>query len=823
MIRTWTVRMVLLLLIAAQAAGAWGQTAGGTPSAEAATESLRVGGLQASVEIRRDRWGINHIYAANEHDLFFAQGYAAARDRLFQFEIWRRQATGTVAEILGRRELARDIGTRLHMFRGDLTAELNWYHPRGAQIITAFVDGINAYIDTALQRPDQLPIEFRMLGIRPGRWTPAVVISRHNGLLANVTQELSTARAVAAVGADAVKAVSGFQGPDPVLTLDPSIDPALLTPDVLDIYNAFREPLRFLPQDVLPPYREPQAVARLDEAIARPSPHDLSQRREDIGSNNWVVSGSRTQSGLPLLMNDPHRLQGVPSLRYWSHLVAPGWDVIGGGEPMLPGVSIGHNAHGAWGLTIFGSDTEDLYVYETNPARPTQYRYRGQWEEMRIIRDTIAVKGEAPVTVELKYTRHGPVLKERPERRVAFALRAAWMEIGAAPYLASLRMDQATTWEEFREACAYSRIPSENMIWADRRGTIGWQAVAITPLRRHWSGLVPVPGDGRYEWDGYLPIKSLPHAVNPSVGFLVTANNYLFPRDYPFPEAQHYTGADPYRSNRISELLSSGRVLTVADMMAFQNDDYSLPARALVPLLTEVTLTEPRIQRAQQMLRDWDRVLARESIAAGIYEMFQRQLLVLVRDRLVPAAARADLGGVPMSVVIGWMQAPDGRFGRDPIAGRDALLVDALTAAVTELTRKLGADMSQWQYGQTAYHHALIRHPLSAAVAGEHRTRLDVGPVPRGGDSYTVSATGGSDNQTSGGSLKMVADLSDWDRSVAQNNPGQSGDPDSPHYRDLFALWARGRYFPLLFTRAGVESVTESILTLQPAAAAGRR
>jgi penicillin amidase len=820
--QSWKALIALgLMLVAAQAQPANAQAA--APGAAATTESLRVAGLQAPVEIRRDRWGINHIYAANEHDLFFAQGYAAARDRLFQFEIWRRQATGTVAEILGRRELARDIGTRLHMFRGDLTAELNWYHPRGAQIITAFVDGINAYIDDAGQRPEQLPIEFRMLGIRPGRWTPAVVISRHNGLLSNVTQELSMARAVAAVGADAVKAVSGFQGPDPLLTLDPAIDSALLTPDVLDLYNAFREPLRFLPQDIVAQYRAPQAVARLDEAIVRPSPLDLSQRREDIGSNNWVVSGSRTQSGLPLLMNDPHRLQGVPSLRYWSHLVAPGWDVIGGGEPMLPGVSIGHNAHGAWGLTIFGSDSEDLYVYETNPAQPDQYRYRGQWEDMRLIRESIAVKGEAPVAVELKYTRHGPVLKEVPGRRVAFALRAAWMEMGSAPYLASLRMDQATTWEEFREACAYSRIPSENMIWADRRGTIGWQAVAITPLRRHWSGLVPVPGDGRYEWDGYLPIKSLPHAVNPPVGFLVTANNYLFPRDYPFPEAQHYTGADPYRSNRITELLSSGRVLTVADMMAFQNDDYSLPARALVPLLTEVTVPEATTQRAQQLLREWDRVLAKDSVAAGIYEMFQRQLLTLVRDRLVPSAARAELGGVPMSVVIGWLQAPDGRFGRDPIAGRDALLAEALATAVRELTQKLGADMSRWQYGQPAYHHALIRHPLSAAVAAEHRARLDVGPVPRGGDSYTVSATGGSDNQTSGGSLKMVADLSDWDRSVAQNNPGQSGDPESPHYRDLFALWARGRYFPLLYSRAGVESVTESVLTLQPGGAAGRR
>ena len=780
-------------------------------------ETLRVSGLERQVEVLRDRWGINHIYAQNEHDLFFAQGYNAAKDRLFQFEIWRRQATGTVAEILGRKELKRDIGTRLHQFRGDLKAELNWYHPRGEAIVNAFVDGINAAVSEALRRPQDLPIDFKVLGIKPEKWTSAVVISRHNGLLGNIQQEVNMAQAVRIMGVDRVKDLSDFYGGDPKLDVDPAIDLSLINKDILELYNAFREPIRFTPDEVAAEYRAtPANVARLQQEIGL-SAIDLSLRREDIGSNNWVVSGKLTQTGRPLLMNDPHRVQEAPSLRYWSHLVAPGWNVIGGGEPMLPGVSIGHNEYGAWGLTVFGTDGEDLYVYDTNPSNPHQYKYRDQWEDMRVIKDTIPVKGEAPVTVELRYTRHGPVLYEDTVHHRAYALRAAWMEMGAAPYLASLRMDQAKNWGEFREACSYSRIPAENMVWADTSGTIGYQAVAITPIRRNFSGLVPVPGDGRYEWDGYLPIKALPHVVNPDKGYWATANNYLFPLDYPFPEVQHHTGTDPFRVSRISEVLAGGRLFTVADMMQLQNDDLSLPARALVPLLRDVSIRDAVAAEARDALLKWNYALDKDSVSAGVYEMWQRRILANMRDLLVPVEARDVFGNIGMKKIIALIEAPDGYFGTDPIAGRDKLLVSSLEQAVAELTKRLGPDMSHWQYGR--YHHALIHHMLSAAVKPEIRAKLDVGPLPRGGDSYTVTATGGGDNQTSGGSLKLVADLDDWDHSVALNNPGQSGDPSRPHYRDLFELWARGKYFPIFYSRSKVESAAESAVMMQPAAA----
>jgi len=777
------------------------------PGAQAAAE-LRIAGLSQPVEILRDRWGISHVYAQNEADLFFAQGYSAARDRLFQFEMWRRQATGTTAEVLGRRELKRDIGARLHQFRGDLKQELAFYHPRGEQIVTAFVRGINAYVEETERNPSLLPLEFKLLGIKPGRWTPEIVISRHQGLLANIGQEVAFARTVAAIGVEKTRQLGYFQGGDPVLTPDPALNLAAIPEQVLELYDAFRDPIRFVPEQVAAEYR-----GKDDRRDGQDDPEFTPDPR-DIGSNNWVIHGSRTQSSFPIMANDPHRAQGAPSLRYWVHLVAPGWNVIGAGEPVLPGVSIGHNEYGAWGLTIFGNDSEDLYVYDTNPANANQYKYRGQWEPMRVLQDTIPVKGEAPVAVEYKYTRHGPVLFEDKAQHKAYALRAAWMDAGGAPYLASLRMDQARTWEEFRAACGYNRIPAENMVWADRKGNIGYQAAGIQPLRRGWSGLLPVPGDGRYEWDGYLPITALPNAYNPAQGFFVTANHYLMPNDYPWPEAMHYTWADPYRASRISELLGSGRLFSVAEVARVQNDDLSIPARSVVPLLRDLALSGDASIKARDLLTSWDYVLDKHSVAAGLYAMWQRRLTANVRALVMPAAAE---GLTSMKRTIDWLLAPGGEFGDNPTAARDALLARSLDEAIAELTKKLGPDMNGWRYGQENYHHALIRHPLADAVNEATRAKLNVGPAPRGGDSYTITATGTGDNQTSGGSFKIIADTEDWDNTIGQNNPGQSGNPESPHYRDLFTMWAQGKYFPVAYSRQKVEGVTEERVTLQPA------
>jgi len=781
--------------------------------------SVNIEGLDQRVEILKDKWGISHIYAQTEHDLFFAQGYSAARDRLFQFEIWRAQATGTTAALFGPRMVDRDHGTRLFKFRGPMADEMNHYHPRGVDIITAFVHGVNAYIDEALDDPDSLPLPFKLLGIQPQHWTEEVVISRHQGLLGNIGQELNIGRAVCAIGEDAVRELQYFHPHDPILTLDPMIDcESLLENDILHLYTSYRSSIKFEPNDIVASTNRntAQSYAQIASAVKAEDINLKEHDLDDIGSNNWVVSGDLTQDGWPMMINDPHRAQSVPSLRYWVHLVGPGWNVIGGGEPEIPGVSIGHNEQGAWGLTVFGTDGEDLMVYETNPANPNQYRYQGRWEDMQVIEEVIEVKGSDSVMVELKYTRHGPVSFEDTDKNLAYAVRPAWMEVGGAPYLASLRMDQATTWEEFRDATNYSHIPGENMIWADRDGNIGWQAVGIAPLRRNFSGLVPVPGDGRYEWDGYLEIKQKPKAFNPGVGYIETSNSNYTPPDYPNLDAIAYTWTDPYRWARGSELLSSGRKFNMSDMIEFQHDYLSIPARSLVPFFKDLRADDRQVEAARQMLMNWDFRLDKGSIEAGIYVAFERQLLDNIETLKVPEEA-SDFLNVGMKTSIDMLLAPDGDFGSDPLAGRDEFLLNTLSQAVATLREKLGSNIQDWVYGQADYKHALIRHPLGAAVSEEIRSRLELGPLPRGGNGFTLGATGSGDNQTSGASFRIFIDTRDWDNTLGMNTPGQVGDPDSPLYDNLFELWAKDKVFPAFYSRDKIETVLFETVDLIPA------
>lgn len=776
--------------------------------------TLDLPGLLEPVEILRDSWGVNHIYANNDHDLFFAQGYAAAKDRLFQFELWRRQATGTVAEVFGPEEVKRDIGARLFKFRGDLDKELNHYHPQGSLIIKAYTAGVNAYIDWALAHPEALPFEFKLLNIKPGKWTPEVVISRHQGLLGNINEELRLGMAVAKAGKEKVKEIMWFHPNEPDLDMDPVIDPSLLSRDILDLYNAFRKSVTLDSEDIEVSVKDStQAIDMLNEQLVR----DYNQIfiKGEEGSNAWVVSGKRTSSGFPLLASDPHRSLSVPSLRYIVHLVAPGWNVIGGGEPTIPGVSIGHNDYGAWGLTIHDIDGEDLYVYDLNPEDLGQYRYQGQWEAMRELTETIPVEGRAPMVAKLRYTRHGPVTHIDSTNHKAYAVKGAWMEIGGAPYLASLRMDQAKTWEEFREACSYSHIPGENMMWADREGNIGWQVVGIGPIREHFSGMVPIPGDGRYEWGGYLPIKERPHAFNPDKGFLVTANEAVIPKDYAQMNTVAYTWADAFRGDRIREVLAQEGKLDMEDMKALQADYFSIPAQILVPMLKEVEFEDNTVHDARKLLLGWDHILDGMSVEAGIYAMWEREILKAGRERFIPEELKG-LVSLQLTKIIGWLQEANGIFGDDPKQGRDDFLAQTFSSAVASLQTKLGKSPLKWKYGQEKYKHVSMEHLLSDMVNDRWKEKINVGSLPSGGNSFTPNVTGSGDNQYHGATFRLLADTQDWDNSLLINSPGQSADPRSPYYDNLFELWAGQGYFPAYFTKEKIEAVTQERLVLRP-------
>lgn len=762
---------------------------------------LIVPGLLKPVEVFRDSTGINHIYAQNEHDLFFAQGYCAAKDRLFQFELWRRQASGTLAEILGEAEVQRDIGARLFKYRGDLSKEFNHYHPRGHAIINAFTDGINALIAETEKNPTLLSPEFALLNIKPGYWTPELVVSRHQGLLGNLTDEISIARAVALLGPEKVKDLRTFEPGEPRLTLEPSIDPNGLFENVIAPYEAFRKPIVFTPEHVA------FASATIKDGFRHLGTSDYASHREiaattdrTIGSNNWIVSGTKTTTGLPILANDPHRAVTVPSLRYIVHLNAPGWNVVGGGEPTIPGVSIGHNDFGAWGLTVFNIDGEDLMVYKLNPKNELQYRYKGNWENMTVVRDTIRVKNANNVYIEHLYTRHGPVTFIDKKRNTAYAVRCAWLEPGGAPYLASLRMNTAQTWEEFREACSYSHIPGENMIWADKAGNIGWQVVGIAPVRKNWDGLLPVPGDGRYEWEGFLPVKKLPHVHNPGKGYWATANENLVPGNYLHRNAVGWEWADSSRAKRIDAVLSENKKFSQADLAQLQLDYFSVPASRLVPYLKEISFSAPKTDSLKELLLKWDYVLDKNSVEAGVYIAWEKKLIEKAYPLFVPEKARKVIRSVSLRKVINWITV-----NRPELGNRSTFLKTAFDEAVQQLTVKLGSNTKNWQYGQPGYHHVLIKHSLSNALTDSLQQIFNCGPLPRGGSASTPNVTSNNDNQSHGATFRLVADVADWDKTIFTNSPGQSGDVRSVFYRNLFEGWAEDAHFKVYFSRTKIE------------------
>ena len=753
--------------------------------------------LNDKVEVLRDKFGINHIYANNQRDLFYMQGYLAARDRLFQFEIWRRQATGTVSEIFGESELERDIGTRLFMFRGDIKEELNHYHDDGYEIITSYTDGINAYISEVRNNPESLPIEFKILGIKPEIWTPSDVISRHQGLLGNIELELNIGRAVSKIGVDKVKDLQWFHPKDPELKLDEKITEEDLDQDILKLYNAYRKPIKFKKEYLLEEFRknEDLEVSFLEN----------SKNLEDefsIGSNNWVISGKKSESGYPILANDPHRTIVAPSLRYLTHLVAPGWNVIGGGEPEIPGISIGHNGYGAWGLTVFRTDAEDLYIYELNPENSNQYYHKGEWIDFNIIKESIPVKGGEDYEIKLYYSIHGPVTLIDENRNRAYAVRCGWLEVGGSPYLASLRMNQSNSWEEFREACNYSNIPGENMIWADKDGNIGWQAVGIAPIRNTHSGMVPVMGDGRYEWDGYLPIIEKPNDFNPDDEFLATANENVTPLSYDKWNAIGFSWADPFRGDRVDQFLVDSKKFTMQDMIDLQVDYYSPPAFYLTGMLSGLINYDENFLKEYDdyiwRLIKWDNKLNKNSVEATIYVNWERNIINEFNKEYVPDKVKG-LIRVQLFKIINKLYNMDENL-------RNNFLKKTFISSINDLKSKFGDKTDEWVYGQDGYKHIKVKHPLEDIVNDSIYKILSFQKYPRGGNGYTVGATGSNLSQSHGATFKVIIDTKDWDNSLASNSPGQSGDPSSLFYRNLYKDWAEDKYFNLLYSKEKIES-----------------
>lgn len=780
--------------------------------------------LSAPAEIIIDHWGISHIYAATEADAFFLQGYNAARDRLWQIDLWRKRGLGLLAKDFGPAYVAQDRAARLFLYRGDMAAEWAAYGPNAKSFADSFVQGLNAFVQEIREGRRPIPIEFKVAGTLPDLWqVEDVVRIRSHGLTRNLSSEVRRAEVACAAGLAADRLRAKLE-PAWTTKVPAGLDPCAVPRTLLADYNLATDSVSF---EAL---RTPGGTGSDKAAGALRS---LSEGRDPnlaldtIGSNNWVIAGARTATTRPILANDPHRAHSVPSLRYIVHLNAPGLSVIGAGEPSLPGISIGHNGRIAFGLTIFGIDQEDLYVYALNPANLDEYRYGSGWEAMRTVRETIEVKGESPRNVELRFTRHGPVLSIDAGR--AYALRSVWFEPGTAAYFGSADYMTAKDWKGFSDAMSRFGAPSENQVYADTDGNVGWLAAGKTPRRENWDGLMPVPGDGRYEWKGFFASTDLPNAYNPKQGWIATANQMNLPTDYPIEEKKiGFEWTNPSRYDRLAEVLAANNKVTLADAMALQNDDTSTLGRRLAALLRPLDSQAPDTAKALALVREWDGRVAEDSAAATIVEIWSgRHLGKAVVARATPEPARALVGDGNIAAILDLMEKPEasGKTNNKRSssevgltkADRDRILLESFTAALNEVRKLLGPDMQAWYWGKL--HHAAFEHALAPLADPATKAQMSISRLSMGGGSNNPRAASyrASDFRvTAGASFRMVLDVGNWDHSVTINSPGQSGDPFSPHYRDLAPLWVAGKYVPLLYSRSAVENAASEVITLTP-------
>ncbi len=769
--------------------------------------TIQVDGLEALVTIIRDSWGIPHIYASNSHDLFFAQGYVHAQDRFWQMEFWRRQGSGRLSEILGESTLEIDRFLRTVGWHRTAAEELERMDEEELAVLEAYAEGVNAYISTHRGR---LGLEFTMLGLtgvkfEPEPWTLLNTLTWAKAMAwelgGNMDSELLRAQIAAKLGTSAVN---------------------ILMPSYPDDYPVI------VPHPLTGATLEAVPEAAFDF-------HPLG-KGEGIGSNNWVIAGDRTETGMPLLANDTHLGIQMPSIWYEIGLhcdpVGPDcpYNVVGFSFASMPSVIIGHNDHIAWGVTNLAPDVQDLFIERVNPENPNQYEYQGEWLDMEIVREEITVAGEEePVVVNVRITRHGPIFNDvvgGPESDWAFGwqpLALSWTALQPGTMVHSvLLLDQASNWEEFREALSYWDVPSQNFVYADVEGNIGYQAPGRIPIRASGDGSMPVPGwTGEYEWVGYIPFDELPRAFNPAEGYVVTANNAVVGPDFPYFISMDW--APGYRARRIVELIEADPSLSLADMQAIQGDSSPVWAQDVLPYLRSLSSDDPRLAEALELLRAWDGRAVRDSARAALFEAFRLHLIDFTfSDELGEQLLRQAQGSASVALVdlladetSPWFDDID----TPEVETRDEILLLALEEAVGELTETLGQNMARWRWGDL--HTATFENQsLGQSGIGMIEAIFNRGPVPVDGSSGTVNATSYSLNSpyTVSGvpSQRQVVDLGDFTRSVSMHTTGQSGHPYHRHYDDMIDPWRNIEYHPMLWERADVEADAEGVLVLTP-------
>jgi penicillin G amidase len=801
---------------------------------------LRVEGLSGPVEIFRDQNGIPHIYASSSHDLFFAQGYLHAQDRFWQMDFWRHIGSGRLSEMFGEATLETDMFLRTLGFEQIVLEEIE--RLGGSETVASlqsYADGVNAYLAT--RQGLSLSLEYAILGLINADYTPEPWKIEHTltwakmmawDLGGNMDIEIRQAILAGSLSMEELEDITPSYPDD-----HPVIVPGYQAGWDLQPLAAQYRRIPGLQDLLLDSLERTSLVGGL-----------LGPRLEGLGSNNWVISGEHTSSGMPLLANDPHLGVQLPSIWYENGLhcapKGPGcpYEVTGFSFASAPGVVIGFNDRIAWGVTNVGPDVQDLFIEKINPANPNQYEFQGQWLDMDVATEIIHVAGGDPVEITIRRTQHGPIISETygsledldpatvletsgADTAGVYALSLSWTALQpTSTFVSVLMLNQAQDFDEFRQALQLWDVPSQNFVYADVDGNIGYQMPSIVPIRAQGDGLLPVPGwTGEYEWVDTIPFEDLPFAYNPPEGYIVTANNAVVGPDYPYLLT---TGWDyGYRAKRIVEMIETAPgPIDIDYIAAMHADNKNLNAGILLPVLAGIPLEDARLENARNLLLDWDHQQHKDSPAAALFEVFWKNLLAQSFNDELPEDFQPRGNSLWFEIVRRLVGQPDSVWWDDTetieVENRDDIFRRAFVAALDELEQLQGTDPERWNWGNL--------HTVTFLVGGLGESGnplveflFNRGPFRTSGGASIVNATGwdvrsGHYQVRSLPSMRMIVDLGDLNRSLGMHTTGQSGHAYHPNYIDMVERWAEIQYHPMLWDRSQVEAGASKVLRLAP-------
>lgn len=741
---------------------------------------IQLEGLLDKVTVVRDEKGVPHIEAQNDHDLYMAQGYVTAQDRLFQMDLSRRQASGQLSEVIGDKAIDKDKFFRTFGLRR--AAEISYpdYNQETKDILKWYAEGVNSFMRESINEK-KLPVEFTLLGYKPSEWTPidSLTIAKYMAYDLGGHWQGQAFRSYVLTNFGEEKAYDLFPN-------YPKDAPYVIPKGEIDYEKSFANA-------IIPP--------------------------EFNGSNNWVISGEKSETGAPLLADDPHLGLATPSVWYQTTLKSPEQNVSGVIFGGLPGIILGHNENIAWGITNVGPDVQDLYIEKRNPDNPNQFLYNGKYEDAKIITETINVKDQDPIDYKVTVTRHGPVISEfahQSEEDTVLAMK--WTALEATQDLEALKgMNTAKNWEEFDKAIEPFKAPSSNFVFAAKDGTIAYKASGNIPIRKKGESLVPVPGwNDEYEWEGYIPHDQLPTLINPKDGFIATANNKIVDETYPYHISN--TWAQPYRQKRILEVLNSKDKFSVQDMQDLQMDIKNLQAEEFVPMFLE-RLAEQDLSKKEkeaiEILKKWNYEDEKNATAPLLFQ----QLYIEISDILFGDVFSEDI----MTIFEGRAQIIDELIRRanegnegpwvKENGGLSEVIHKALQQSVKNLEKKHGEDMNKWSWGSE--HQLKFMHPLSSVNPLQYIFN-DKEAIPVGGSKVTVQAAERNIETglvNHGASWRYVIDVSDLMKGYHIVGPGQAGHFKSKWYDDQVEDWANGEYHETNLNYKGEENQS---LTLSP-------